>query len=181
MNMNDVMKNLPTPAVVIDLDVVGRNIRKMAEEGKKYGLSHRPHIKTHRSSELALWQVKEGCCGVTVAKLGEAEVMADAGIWDIFVAYAIIGQDKIDRLLSLARRCRISSAINSYVGAKALSDAFAAEGMKARVLIEVDGGIGVKTVERVCAAGADVIVCGNAVYAADDPKAAIFNVCRCGT
>lgn len=139
--MNDALKKLPTPAVVVDLDIVERNIHKMVEEAKPFGLSHRPHIKTHRSSELALWQVKEGCCGVTVAKLGEAEVMADAGIPDIFVAYAIIGEDKIERLLTLAKRCRISSAINSFVGAKALSDAFAAQGMKARVLIEVDGGL----------------------------------------
>lgn len=148
--MNEALKKLPTPAVVIDLDIAERNIRKMAEEGKKYGLSHRPHIKTHRSSELARWQVEAGCCGVTVAKLGEAEVMADAGIEDIFVAYAIIGQDKIARLIALARRCRIASAINSYAGAKALSDAFAAEGMKARVVIEVDGGLnrgGVKPYE----------------------------------
>lgn len=82
-----------------------------------------------------------GCRGVTTAKLGEAEVMADAGIDDIFVAYAVIGADKVSRLLALARRCRVSTAVNSIVGARGLSDAFAAAGLRLDVLIEVDGGL----------------------------------------
>ena len=91
--MNDAWRSLPTPAVVIDLDTAARNVRAMARQAQACGLSHRPHIKTHRCSELARLQVAAGCRGVTTAKLGEAEVMADAGIDDIFVAYAVIGAD----------------------------------------------------------------------------------------
>lgn len=139
--MNDEMKGLHTPAVVINLDTVERNIKLMVESASEYGLFHRPHIKTHRCSELAKLQIAAGCCGITVAKLGEAEVMADAGIEDIFVAYPIIGQDKIERIIALAKQCHISTAVNSFVGAKMLSDAFHATGLKLNVLIEVDGGL----------------------------------------
>ena len=139
--MNDAWRSLPTPAVVIDLDTAARNVRAMARQAQACGLSHRPHIKTHRCSELARLQVAAGCRGVTTAKLGEAEVMADAGIDDIFVAYAVIGADKVSRLLALARRCRVSTAVNSLVGARGLSDAFAAAGLRLDVLIEVDGGL----------------------------------------
>lgn len=133
--------NLPTPAVVIDLNIAARNVRKMADDARANGLRHRPHIKTHRCSELAKLQISEGCCGVTAAKLGEAEVMADAGIRDIFVAYCVIGADKIARLLELSHRCRICTAVNSVEGARALSEAFASRGEKLNVLIEVDGGL----------------------------------------
>lgn len=139
--MNKAFEALATPAVVVDLDVVKRNIAKMADDARACGLAHRPHIKTHRCSELARMQMEAGCCGVTVAKLGEAETMVDGGIRDIFVAYPIIGEDKIARLLALSRRCRILSAVNSVQGARALSEAFAAAGLRAEVLIEVDGGL----------------------------------------
>lgn len=122
--MNEAWKALPTPAVVIDLDTAARNVRAMALQAQACGLSHRPHIKTHRCSELARLQIASGCRGVTVAKLGEAEAMADGGIDDIFVAYAVIGSDKAARLLALARRCHVLTAVNSLVGAQGLSDAF---------------------------------------------------------
>lgn len=140
--MKKTVYELPTPAVVVDLDVVRRNIDVMLEGARANGLAHRPHVKTHRCSELALMQVKAGCQGITAAKLGEAEVMADAGIDDIFVAYSIIGQDKVERLLKLARRCRVlRTAVNSETGAKALSQAFAAQGLRLDVLVEIDGGL----------------------------------------
>ena len=89
---------LETPAVAVELDAVERNIRRLVENAAKYGLAHRPHIKTHRSVELARLQLRLGAKGVTCAKLGEAEVMAEAGIDDIFICYPLIGPEKLRRL-----------------------------------------------------------------------------------
>lgn len=140
--MKESIYTLPTPAVVVDLDIVRRNIDRMLYGARANGLAHRPHIKTHRCSELAAMQVAAGCDGITVAKLGEAEAMADAGIDNIFVAYAVIGPDKVARLLALADRCRVlRTAVNSTAGATALSQAFAAAGRTLDVLIEIDGGL----------------------------------------
>lgn len=139
--MNTEMERLSTPAVVVDLDRAENNIKKMAEQAGKYGIRHRPHIKTHRSGYLASLQMKYGCCGITAAKLGEAETMADCGMKDIFIAYPIIGEDKIKRLLDLDSRVKISTIINSLQGAKALSQAFEKNGKQISVLIEVDGGL----------------------------------------
>lgn len=140
--MNEALRALPTPAVVVDLDIVQRNIRQLLVGARANGLAHRPHIKTHRCSELAAMQVAAGCDGITVAKLGEAEAMVEAGIDNIFVAYSVIGSDKVARLLALARRCSVlRTAVNSQVGAEALSHAFAEAGMTLEVLIEIDGGL----------------------------------------
>lgn len=133
--------DLPTPAVAIDLDIVERNIKKMAEGARQHGLAHRPHIKTHRSGFFAKMQIQAGCTGITAAKLGEAEVMADDGIRDILIAYPVIGEDKLRRLLDLNRRVKVTTIVNSVEGAKGLSDAFEVERETVDVLIEIDGGL----------------------------------------
>ncbi len=151
MKDQDGWKDLPTPAVVVDLDIVERNIKTMAEQAATYGIRHRPHIKTHRSGYLANLQIQAGCCGVTAAKLGEAQVMADCGIQDIFIAYPIIGQDKLQWLFELSQRVKVSGIINSVEGAKALSRRFEQAGKRFTVLIEIDGGLnrgGVKPMEH---------------------------------
>lgn len=139
--MNENLHELPTPAIVVDLDVAEENIRVMQQNAEKYGLVHRPHIKTHRSGYLARKQVEMGCKGITCAKLGEAEVMADNGIKDIFIAYPIIGEDKLQRLYQLSKRIQVSTIVNSLKGAKDLSSYFAERNAKIEVLIEVDGGL----------------------------------------
>lgn len=131
---------LETPAVVVDLDVVGRNIDRMIAGLKSVGIKHRPHIKTHKSVMLAKLQIEKGACGITCAKLGEAEVMIDRGITDILIANEIIGEEKVRRLIKLNKRARVISCIDSFVGAKALSDAGEVEGIKLPVHIELDGG-----------------------------------------
>lgn len=141
MKINEELKKLPTPAVVIELETAEENIRKMVETAHEYGLKHRPHVKTHRSGFFAEMQMKAGCDGITVAKLGEGEVMADCGIKDIFVAYPIIGQDKLDRLCRLSERASVSTMINSYEGAYAMSRWFESRGKRIDVLIEIDGGL----------------------------------------
>lgn len=132
---------LETPAVAIELDTVERNIRSLVENAAAFGIAHRPHIKTHRSVELAKLQLKLGAKGITCAKLGEAEVMADAGITDIFLCYPLIGADKLARLKKLLSKANVSTLINSVEGAKGLSDLGVSMGKKIPVRIDLDGGI----------------------------------------
>ena len=131
-----------TPSVQVDMDVAENNIRQAVEALRKYGIVHRPHMKVHKSVALAKLQQDMGCKGITCAKLGEAEVMADGGITDILLAYPLIGQDKLGRYrLLLERDIAIRTIINSVEGAKGLSDLGESMGRKIPVLIELDGGI----------------------------------------
>ena len=96
--------DLPTPALLIDADRARENVRMMQERADALGLRLRPHIKTHRMPYFAKLQMEAGAVGIACAKLGEAEVMADAGIPDIFIANELIGVDKYERLRALHRR-----------------------------------------------------------------------------
>lgn len=135
-----VKTELPSPAVFIDLDVAERNIERLARVAREIGIQVRPHIKAHKSVYLARKQLEAGACGVTVAKLGEAEVMCEHGINDILVAYPIVGEEKLTRLRRLLRRARITTTVDSMEVARGL----ATLGTKERplpVLIEIDAGI----------------------------------------
>ena len=91
------LEDLPTPAVLIDLDVVERNIGAMQERARRAGVKLRPHAKTHKSPEIARLQLAAGASGLTLAKTSEAEVFASLGFDDIFLAYPIFGADKARR------------------------------------------------------------------------------------
>ena len=134
------MGDVDTPALIVDLDLMASNIEAMAELGRDGGLAIRPHIKSHKVPELALMQMEAGAVGITCQKLGEAEVMADAGLADITVAYPIIGALKLRRLTDLARRIRVTTLVDSMEGAKPLSDAAASTGITLDTLVEVDDG-----------------------------------------
>jgi D-serine deaminase-like pyridoxal phosphate-dependent protein len=132
---------IPTPALVVDIDKLRHNIDDMAERARAGGMALRPHIKTHKTPVISHMQVKAGAVGIVCAKLGEAEVMAQAGIDDILVCYPIVGQDKIERLLNLARWvARVSTVVDTLPAAQALSDAAVARGQCLDVLVEVDVG-----------------------------------------
>ena len=135
------VSELDTPALVIDLDRLERNIREMAEYCAGHGLNLRPHIKTHKNPAIAKMQVRLGACGITVAKSGEAVVMAGEGLDDILVAYPVVGAPKLDRLTSLARDVRITVAVDSLEVAEGISRAAAAAGVTVRVLAEMDAGL----------------------------------------
>lgn len=132
-----------TPSVQVDLDIVERNISAAVNALAAHNIAHRPHIKVHKSVELALLQQRLGCQGITCAKLGEAEVMADGGITDILLAFPLIGADKLGRYRQLAQRpgLLIRTIINTWESAKGLSDLGENMGMRLPVLIELDGGI----------------------------------------
>jgi D-serine deaminase-like pyridoxal phosphate-dependent protein len=94
--------DLDTPALVIDLDVLERNIQSMASHCAELGIALRVHTKTHKIPEIAHMQLAAGSQGIVCQKLGEAEVMARAGIDDILIPYNIVGKPKVRRLADLA-------------------------------------------------------------------------------
>jgi D-serine deaminase-like pyridoxal phosphate-dependent protein len=134
------ISELETPAVVIDLDVMDQNLARMAAYCREHKLLLRPHTKSHKIPELAQRQIASGANGITVAKLGEAEVMLDAGITDILIAYPIVGDDKTTRLARLAERGEISVALDSEEAARGISAAATRQGTRIGVLVEMDVG-----------------------------------------
>jgi D-serine deaminase-like pyridoxal phosphate-dependent protein len=134
-------RELSTPALTIDLDVLEFNLNRMAGVCAQRGIGLRPHIKTHKTLEVARLQVSKKAAGLTVAKVGEAELFGDDGFNDILVAYPIFGIEKLRRLAKLARTKRIILSLDSAVTAKALSEAATAEGSNIGVLVEFDAGV----------------------------------------
>lgn len=134
------MRHENTPAVVVDLDRLERNIREMADFAAQNRVALRPHVKTHKSPAIAKMQLAAGARGITVATLREAEAMAAAGCDDILMAYTVVGPDKYHRLIELARRVRLAVAVDSSRGARPLSEAFSNAGISLDVMVEVDTG-----------------------------------------
>ncbi|WP_256756895.1 alanine racemase [Cohnella sp. WQ 127256] len=127
---------LDTPAVTIDLDLLDANLERTAKLASQAGVKLRPHVKTHKSVWIAQRQMIHGAAGITVAKLGEAEVMADGGIDDILIAYPIVGKSKLERLGNLLRRIKVSVSTDSYEVAKDLSEL--GEHLKLRIPLYID-------------------------------------------
>ncbi|MFB3778306.1 MAG: alanine racemase [Bryobacteraceae bacterium] len=136
------LSDLETPALVVDLEVMGRNLQRAADYAAAHGLRLRPHTKTHKIPDLAKRQLSLGAAGLTVAKVGEAEVMVEARPPDLLVAYPVIGPGKLHRLVEVARRARVSVALDSLEAARPLSEAAASGGVKVGVLAEADVGAG---------------------------------------
>ena len=132
--------DLDTPALLIDVNVLDGNLRKMAKYCNDHKLALRPHTKTHKMPEVARYQLQHGAAGITVAKLGEAEVMADAGIGDILIVYPLWGEKKWARLVDLATRVRITVAIDSLAVAAGISRAATAAGTEIGIRAEFDTG-----------------------------------------
>jgi D-serine deaminase-like pyridoxal phosphate-dependent protein len=135
------LEELDTPAVVVNLDVVERNVARMAGRARVRGVRLRPHAKTHKTAEIARLQLDAGAVGLSVAKTAEAEVFAAAGFDDLFVAYPVVGEPKGRRLLALSDRCRLSVGVDSVEGASTLAAVFAAASRRLDVLLKVDTGL----------------------------------------
>ncbi len=134
--------DLDTPCLVVDRVALERNIVRMQATADGFGVRLRPHTKTHKSHHIARLQERAGCAGITVAKLGEAEVMAEGGLEDILIANQVIGAAKLSRLVELADRVRLAVLVDSREGAAILDAAFRDAGAPLDVLIEVDTGKG---------------------------------------
>jgi D-serine deaminase-like pyridoxal phosphate-dependent protein len=129
---------LSTPALVVDLDVFEANVAAMAAILRGTGKTIRPHVKTHRTPELARRQLNDSAVGITCATVGEAEAMVAAGLEDILVANEVVEPRKITRLVDLARRARIAVAVDDRQPVGALSQEAARIGVTLDVLIDVD-------------------------------------------
>ena len=134
------ISELETPAVIVDLDVMDANLSRMADYCRKHELLLRPHTKTHKIPELAKRQIASGATGITVAKIGEAEVMLEAGITDILIAYPIVGAAKTKRLATLADRAKITVSLDSEEAASAIAEAASRKGATVGILIELNVG-----------------------------------------
>src|SRR5260370_3970541 len=119
-------RELPTPALAIDLDALERNLDRMAKYCREHDIRLRPHTKTHKTPEVAKMQLERGAVGLTVAKVGEAEVMAGAeptGGAEMLIAYPVLGRDNLCRLATLARSRRILVSLDAQAAAQELSRA----------------------------------------------------------
>lgn len=132
--------DLDTPAVLIDLDKTEANLARAQAYADRHGLALRPHMKTHKLPELARRQVGLGAVGITCQKLGEAEVMADAGLDDILVTFNLLGRPKLARLAALARRVRVTATLDGAEVARGLDEAMREAGLVLPVLLECDTG-----------------------------------------
>src|SRR5499427_10818659 len=129
-----------TPAVVIDLDRVERNIARLQALCDAAGVANRPHIKTHKSPVIAAMQRDAGAKGITCQKLGEAEVMAAAGFRDILISYNIMGEEKVARLAALMDKAEMTVCVDNPVSIGAAADAAGRAGRPLNVLVECDTG-----------------------------------------
>lgn len=131
---------LDTPCVLIDLDKVERNLSKAQKHFDQLGIPLRPHIKTHKLPLFARNQLELGAIGITCQKVGEAEVMADAGITDIMLPYNILGTAKLERLKALSKRVKLTLCADSAETVAGYAQAFEKSREPMNVLVECDTG-----------------------------------------
>ena len=183
MNLED----LDTPVPLVDLAIVDANLKRMQDYCDEHGISLRPHIKTHKIAELAKRQLALGANGITCQKLGEAEVMADAGIDDILISYPLIGPIKAKRLAALASRAKITVAVDSPVALETVASAARMAATEIRILVEFDSGMGrtgVVTVDEALALAKTaaetprVIFAGLMTYPASENTVSFVNAAR---
>ncbi|MFF4953031.1 alanine racemase [Streptomyces chattanoogensis] len=132
---------LATPALVVDLDVLDRNIARLAEASRSQGFALRPHAKAHKCAQIADRQLRAGARGLSVATISEAEAFARLGVDDLFIAYPVwLDADKTQRLRRLADHAALSVGVESVEGAQRLANAVRGSARPVEVLVEVDSG-----------------------------------------
>jgi D-serine deaminase-like pyridoxal phosphate-dependent protein len=134
------LANLDTPHAALDVGLLERRIKRMQLYCDAHELALRPHVKTHKLVPIARLQLAAGAVGVACQKLGEAEAMVAAGIDDVLVSFPLIGKHKLRRLVALAARARISTVVDSEVGARGLSGSAVAAELDLPLLVECDTG-----------------------------------------
>ena len=157
-----------TPVAVIDMERVERNIARIQATCNEAGVANRPHIKTHKSPVLAKLQVAAGARGITCQKLGEAEVMAEAGIDDILISYNLLGEEKMARLGALQAKANMTVAADNPVVVASLTLAAAASGRPLSVVVECDTGrkrAGVETPVEAVALAREIASANGLIFA----------------
>ncbi|SDM71646.1 D-serine deaminase, pyridoxal phosphate-dependent [Fictibacillus solisalsi] len=132
---------MDTPVLVIERKKLEANIQKMADIARTQKVHLRPHTKTHKNPQIAKLQLKAGAAGITVAKVSEAEVMAEHGINDIFIAYPLVSKTKIQKAIDLSRKIRLITAFDSLEGVQRLSQSAETAGVVLEVRMEIDSGL----------------------------------------
>lgn len=132
---------LDTPCLIINLDKFEKNIKRMSRYCKENKINLRPHIKTHKVPEIAKMQVESGAIGITSAKVTEADVMVNAGLKDILIAYPVYGEPKLNKLINLAESTNITVALDSEIVAEGISKKAQERGKQISILLEVDVGM----------------------------------------
>ncbi|WP_212525897.1 DSD1 family PLP-dependent enzyme [Actibacterium sp. MT2.3-13A] len=140
--IGDRLDEIDTPALVVDLDVLEANIRRMSAFAAERGVRLRPHAKTHKCSAIARLQIEAGAVGICCQKVGEAEAMADAGITDILVSNEVVGRRKLDRLAALSKRVRVAVCADHPGNVDDIDAAAARWDTVLTVLVEIDVGGG---------------------------------------
>ncbi|WP_395292349.1 alanine racemase [Kitasatospora hibisci] len=139
--MSAIPVEIDTPDIMVELDVLERNIERMAAALQTKGLRLRPHAKTHKMPEIAARQLAAGAVGLTVATIGEAEVFADHGATDLFIAYPLwIGPRQAQRLQKLATRARVAIGTDSAEAAETAGRHLGAAAGDIEVMVEIDSG-----------------------------------------
>jgi D-serine deaminase-like pyridoxal phosphate-dependent protein len=133
---------IDTPALVVDLDAMERNLDAMAAFAHQRGLRLRPHAKTHKSAWIAQQQTARGAVGVCVQKTSEAEALAACGVRDIFITNEVIDPAKLARVAALAREVELAIAVDSVLGIERLASALREAGTSVDVFVEIDVGQG---------------------------------------
>jgi D-serine deaminase-like pyridoxal phosphate-dependent protein len=154
-----IAREFGTPAVVVDLDKVERNIARVQAACDAAGVANRPHIKTHKSPILAKMQRDAGAKGITCQKIGEAEVMAEAGLDDILISYNLLGEDKMARLAKVMERATMTVAADNPTVVAGLPRAAELSGRTLNVVVECDTGrerAGVETPREAIALAKDI-------------------------
>ena len=134
------IEDLDTPVLLVDEDMFDRNLKRMQKIAADAGIAYRPHAKAHKSPEIAEIQIAHGAVGVCCAKLGEAEVMAAAGIGDILITTPVIGVSKLMRLMQIAGETRIAVVADNADNIAEMARCAHTTGVRCGVVIEVDVG-----------------------------------------
>ena len=136
------LADVDTPALIVDLDPLERNLKRMAEAAVAAGVALRPHAKTHKSAHIAHKQIALGAVGVCCQKVSEAEAMVAGGIGDVFVSNEIIGETKLHHLAGLARQAKVTVSVDHADGVSALARAAGELAATIHVMVDVDIGDG---------------------------------------
>jgi D-serine deaminase-like pyridoxal phosphate-dependent protein len=165
MSMNEI-NDLETPAAIVDLDRLTRNLDRAATYAKEHGLALRPHVKTHKSSWIAAEQMQRGAVGVTCATPREAEVMSRVSD-DILLAYPPVGKARAARIAELARGDKVTVALDSLEAIEQIEHAASDAGVQVGVYVELDLGmhrVGVPAIEAAIGLAKRIENCGSLSY-----------------
>ena len=162
------IEDVDTPALILDLDALERNIARMAQAVKESGVRLRPHAKSHKCAEIAKRQIAAGAVGICCQKVSEAEALVAGGVADVLVTNEIVGKQKIARLARLVREARLAVLADDAGNVGDLDSAARAEGVRLDVLVELNVGAdrcGVEPGEKALALAMRIAACRNLRFA----------------